>query len=82
MTTVNFLDIGKKILNLKMDFQEKKMHQILMGLTKDFVHKDFIEYRKERSWTKYDASTQSERLIMILKEIKEHKNGYSEGEYE
>ena len=70
------------MLNLNVNFSEKKLHQSLINLTKDFVHKDFIEYRKERSWKKYDDSTPTERLMMIMREIKEHKNGYSEGEYE
>ena len=61
-----------------MDFQEQKLHKLLIELTKDFVHKDFIEYRKERNWIKYDNSTSIQRLSMIFKEIKEHKDGYFE----
>lgn len=64
-----------------MDFQEKKIHQLLMSLSKDFTSIDFFEYRKERNWKKYDASTPLERLIIILKEIKEYKNGYIEEEF-
>ena len=63
-----------------MDFQEQKLHKLLIGLTKDFIHKDFMEYRKERNWSKYDSYTSTQRLAMIFREIKEHKDGYFEGD--
>ena len=59
---------------------EQKLHKLLMNLTKDFVNKDFFEYRKERNWEKYDASTSTEKLLMIIREVKEFKNGYFDDE--
>ena len=55
---------------------EKKIHQLLIRLTKGFSQKDYFEYRKERNWLNYDSSTSIEKLIMIVREVKEYKNGY------
>jgi len=63
-----------------MHFEEKKLHQILMKLTHGFTYQNYIEYRKNRNWQKYDAMTPVQRLQLILKEISEYKNGYFEDE--
>ena len=55
---------------------EKKIHYLLMKLTKDFKNKDYFEYRKDRNWSKYDTSTSVEKLMIIVREVKEFKNGY------
>lgn len=65
-----------------MDFSERKLHQLLIKLTNDFKNEDFFEYRKERNWEKHDNLTSIDRLILIIKEIKEYKNGYFEEENE
>jgi hypothetical protein len=59
---------------------EKKLHQLLINLTKGFSYQDCIKYRKDRNWTKYDVSTPVERLMMIVREVKEFKNGYFDDE--
>lgn len=64
-----------------MNFDEKRLHQTLINLTRNLKHKEFHEYRKERNWVKYDAMTPIERLQLIFREIKEYQNGYIEDEY-
>jgi hypothetical protein len=59
---------------------EKKLQQFLINLTNGFSYQDFIKYRKDRNWVKYDASTPIERLLMIVREVKEFKNGYFDDE--
>jgi hypothetical protein len=61
---------------------ESKLHQFLIKFTKDFTNKEFLEYRKERNWSKYDESTSIDKLMMIIREVKEYKNGYFEDEKE
>lgn len=63
------------------NFDEKRLHQTLINLTRGLKHKEFHEYRKDRNWEKYDAMTPVERLQLILREIKEYQNGYFEEEY-
>ncbi len=55
---------------------EKKINNLLINLTRGFSYQDFINYRKNRNWAKYNSSTPIERLMMILKEVKEFKDGY------
>ncbi len=59
---------------------ESKLHQLLIKLTKDFINKEFFEYRKERNWMIYDNSSQIERLMITIREVKEYKNGYFDDE--
>ena len=59
---------------------EKELNKLLIKLTEGFSYQDFITYRKNRNWKKYDSSNSSERLMMILKEVKEFKNGYFDEE--
>lgn len=61
-----------------MNFEEKRLHQTLINLTKGFSYKDSVEYRKERNWQKYDASNPIERLLIIIKEVQQYKKGYFE----
>lgn len=55
---------------------EKKLNFTLLNLTKGFSYHDFIAYRKDRNWDKYDKLSSVDKLIMILQEVKEYKNGY------
>lgn len=59
-----------------MNFEEKKLHQILINLTKGFSYNDSITYRKDRNWIKFDLLTSVEKLKYILKEVQEYKQGY------
>ena len=59
---------------------EKKLHQLLINLTKDFSYQDLIDYRKDRNWIKYDNSTSIERLLTIVREVREFKDGYFDDE--
>jgi len=61
-----------------MNFEEKKLHQKLIILTKGFTYKDSITYRKDRNWVKFDALTSIERLLEIIKEVQQYKKGYYE----
>jgi hypothetical protein len=61
-----------------MNFEEKRLHQTLIKLTRTFSRKDFFEYRKNRNWQKYDAMHPIERLQLILREISEYQKGYFE----
>lgn len=54
---------------------------MLIKLTEDFTREDYFKYRKDRDWKKYDASTPLERLFIIMREIKEYKNGYFDDDY-
>ncbi len=69
-----------KTLNLIVSYVDKNTNQILIKLTRDFSCQDFLNYRKERNWKNYDFSAPNDRLIIILKEIKEFKNGYFDEE--
>lgn len=60
---------------------EKKLHQILISLTKNFSYNDSIEYRKERNWLKHDSYNQIEKLNSIIREVKEFKNGYFDDDF-
>lgn len=56
-----------------MSLSEKELHKTLINHTNNFTIKDFFNYRKDRNWIKYNASTPIERLIIINKEIEEYK---------
>lgn len=55
---------------------ERELNKTLIKLTAGFSYQDSINYRKDRNWQKYDTSNSSEKLLMIIKEVKEYKNGY------
>lgn len=57
---------------------EKRLHLTLIHTTKGFTHADFLAYRKERNWEKYNQASPEERLLMIMKEISIYKKGYLE----
>ena len=61
-----------------MNYEENRLHQTLIKLRKDFTNNDYFEYRKNRDWKKFDAMTPVGRLMHIIKEVKEYKNGYFE----
>lgn len=58
--------------------EEKNLHYALIALTKGFTHADFLAYRKDRSWEKYNNATPVDRLKMIMREISVYKKGYAE----
>ncbi len=60
--------------------EEKKLNKLLINLTNGFSYQDFINYRKERNWEKYNTSSSIEKLLMIIREVKEFKNGYFDDE--
>lgn len=63
-----------------MNYVDRNTNQLLIKLTRDFSCQDFLNYRKERNWKKYDFSSPNDRLIIILKEIKEFQDGYFDEE--
>lgn len=63
--------------------EERKLNYYLINQTKTFKHSDFIKYREDRNWEKFDQLAPLDKLRHINKEIKQHVNGYYEndGEY-
>jgi hypothetical protein len=57
---------------------EKKLHQALIRITRTLTYVDFLSYRKDRNWEKYNQSSPEQRLLMIMKEISAYKKGYIE----